>query len=171
MTAIPQASSRSTSVGRDIGLLLVSLALVGVVSVVGAGWTDTGSGSWYDQLDKPAWTPPGPVFAVVWSVLYLLMAVAAWLVARQGLDRPDVHRALLAYGVQLAANLGWTATFFLAQRPGWAVVEILALLGAVVVTIALFDRVSTVAATLLVPYLLWIGFATSLTIAIARGVG
>src|SRR5262245_23334145 len=89
--------------------LAISVAAVAVVSLLGRLWTDTATGSWYDQLDKPPWTPPGALFGIAWTVLYLSMAVAAWRVAKQGLERPDVRAALAAYAVQLVLNLGWTA--------------------------------------------------------------
>jgi benzodiazapine receptor len=149
------------------GTLLVSLAAVSLVALVGRGWTDTSTGSWYDGLSKPSWTPPGPVFGIVWTILYLMMAIAAWLVARQGLSRPEVRRALVVYTIQLALNLGWTATFFAAQRPGWAIVEIAALFVSVVVTMILFRPISTTAFWMMVPYAAWVLYATSLTIGIA----
>ena len=121
----------------------MSLVAVVLVAAIGTTWTDTAAGSWYDGLDKPAWTPPGAVFGIVWTVLYLMMAVAAWLVAREGLERDDVRRALSAYAVQLVLNLGWTATFFAAQRPGWAIVEIAALFAMVIVTIVSFRPISS----------------------------
>lgn len=151
---------------RAWSLLVVSIALVALVAAIGQRWTDTATGSWYDRLDKPAWTPPGATFGIVWTLLYLAMAVAAWLVARRGLERPDVRRAVVLYVVQLALNLGWTATFFAAERPGWAIVEIVCLFAAIVATIAAFRPISR-AAWLLVPYLAWVAYAGSLTIGIA----
>lgn len=152
---------------RALGWLIVSLLAVTVVSLVGRAWTDTAPESWYGQLDKPAWTPPGAVFGIVWTILYLAMAVAAWLVARHGLHRGDVRRALLLYGLQLVLNLGWTATFFAAERPGWAVVEIALLFVALIATMAYFGPISNGAFWLLVPYACWVAYAASLTIGIA----
>jgi translocator protein len=161
----PTARERSWA-GRWPGLVL-SFALVALVSLVGSWWTDTGDGSWYAQLEQPAWEPPDWLFGPVWTVLYILMAVAAWLVARCGLHRTDVQVALGLYVVQLALNLGWTGVFFGLEEPGWAVVEIVALIVALLATIGAFARLSRVAAALLVPYLLWIGYAGALTAGIA----
>jgi translocator protein len=147
--------------------LLLSFALVALVSLVGSLWTDTGDGSWYAQLEQPAWEPPDWLFGPVWTVLYVLMAVAAWLVARCGLHRRDVQVALGLYLVQLALNLGWTGVFFGLERPGWAVVEIAILVVVLIATIVAFWRIHRVAAALLVPYLLWVGYATALTAGIA----
>lgn len=166
--ASPPGHSRvSTGRGLQAALLVASLALVAAVALIGRGWTDTSAGSWYDEVDKPLWTPPGPAFGIVWTVLYVSMAVAAWLIARHGTRAPQVRLALIAYLVQLGLNLGWTAVFFAAQRPGWAVVEICILLAAVVLTIARFAPVSRTAAWMLVPYLAWVTYAATLTIGIA----
>lgn len=143
--------------------LAVSLALVTVVAVVGASWTDTGAGSWYDELDKPPWTPPGWAFGVVWTALYAAMAVAAWLVWRHT-DRPRArHQALGAYLVQLALNLGWTGVFFGLEAPGWATLEIVVLAVVLALTTRWFWPLHRIAAYLLVPYLGWVVFAASLS--------
>ena len=167
MLASFAASPRHRRVPLQPVLLVVSLAALALVALIGRTWTDTAAGSWYDALDKPAWTPPGAVFGIVWTVLYLMMAVSAWLVAREGLERPDVRRALLVYAVQLVLNLGWTALFFAAERPGWAILEIAALFVMVIVTIVTFRPISSTAAWLLVPYTAWVAYASSLTIGIA----
>lgn len=149
-------------VGQQVAGLGVSIAVVAVVALVGGLWTDTGPGSWYGSLEQPDWNPPDAVFGPVWSVLYLAMAVAAWLVWRP-LDRPwDRRWALIAYGVQLVLNLGWTGVFFGLERPGWALVEISLLALAVAVTIGLFWNVNRLAGALLLPYLGWVVFAASL---------
>lgn len=150
----------------DVALLVVSLAAVAVVSVVGSQWTETADGSWYDRLDLPPWNPPGAVFGIVWTILYVLMAVAAWLVARRGLAEPGVRVAVVLYVVQLLLNLAWTAVFFGFERPGWALAEIGLLAVAITATIWAFARVSAAAAWLLAPYLAWVLFASSLNLAI-----
>jgi tryptophan-rich sensory protein len=120
----------------------------------------TGPGEWYDSIDKSPLNPPGPVFGIVWSVLYVLMGVAAYLVWEQ----PGRVPAIAAWAVQLALNLAWTPIFFGLERPGWALAEIVVLLAAVVITIVMFRSRSRLAAALLLPYAAWIGFATYLTI-------
>jgi tryptophan-rich sensory protein len=165
------ASARSLNEGRvpplvAVLLLVLSLAIVAAVSLVGRSWTDTAAGSWYDRLDKPPWNPPGATFGIVWTVLYVLMAVGAWLVARRFGAREGVGVALAAYGMQLALNLGWTALFFAAERPGWAFAEIVVLAVAIAVTISTFRSVSTAAAWLLAPYLVWVCFAALINLAI-----
>lgn len=148
--------------GAQAAGLAVSLAAVAVVSLVGASWTDTGTDSWYASLEQPAWNPPDWLFGPVWSVLYLLMAVAAWLVWR-ATDRAVERRlALGAYALQLALNLAWTGVFFGLERPRWALVEILALAVAIAATIGLFARLHRTAGMLLVPYLAWVLYAGSI---------
>lgn len=102
----------------------------------------------------------------MWTVLYIMMAVAAWRVARVGVGLRAVRFALTMYGVQLALNLGWTAVFFALERPGWALVEIVVLLVVVVVTAVLFARLDSIAGWLMAPYCAWVAFATALTTAI-----
>jgi tryptophan-rich sensory protein len=162
----PTGSRASWWIERWPGLVL-SIGLVALVSLIGSSWTDTGDDSWYAQLEQSAWEPPDWLFGPVWGVLYLVMAVAAWLVARQGIRRRDVQVALGLYAVQLALNLAWTGVFFGLERPGWAVAEIVLLLVALIATLVAFCRVSRTAAALLVPYLLWVGYAASLTAGIA----
>ena len=162
----PCAGRASVSRAQDAAIFVVSLLAVGVVSWVGSRWTDTGSGSWYDRLDTPSWNPPGVTFGIVWTILYFLMAVAAWQVARRWRDRPGVAVAVALYAVQLLCNLAWTGLFFGLERPGWALAEQIVLLGLVAATIVAFARVSRLAAVLLVPYLAWVGFAITLNAAI-----
>jgi benzodiazapine receptor len=150
-------------------LLALSLALVFAAAAIGGLATarSVGAGSWYDRLDRAPWNPPSWVFGPAWTVLYVLMAVAAWLVAREGLERGEVQVALGMYLVQLVLNVGWSWVFFGWRLPGWALVEILVLLAAIVATAVLFGRVSAVAGWLLVPYVGWVAFAASLNAWIA----
>ena len=124
-------------------------------------------GDWYAGLNKPSWTPPPWVFAPVWSVLYLSMAIAAWLVwVRRGL--PGTKLALRLFVAQLALNALWSWIFFGLQQPGWAAIEIAILWVAIAMTVAAFAKVRVLAAILLVPYLLWVSYAVSLNLGIWR---
>ena len=118
-------------------------------------------GEWYAALQKPSWNPPGWIFGPVWSALYTLMAVAAWLVWRRG-GFAAQGRPLGAFLAQLALNALWTPLFFGLHRPGVAFAEILLLGLAIAWTIGLFWRVQRAAAWLLAPYLAWVGFAAVL---------
>jgi translocator protein len=138
-----------------LGWLLAAFvtAAVGAVASVDAA-------SFYAQLSKPSWAPPAWVFGPVWTVLYGLMGIAAWLVWRS----PGPKRAALTlFGTQLVANALWSWLFFALHRGALAAVEILVLLALIVAMIVAFWRISRVAALLMVPYLLWVGFASLLT--------
>ena len=118
-------------------------------------------GEWYAGLAKPSWNPPSWVFGPVWSVLYTLMAVAAWLVWCRGGWRAQ-GRPLGLYLVQLVLNAAWSPLFFGFHRPGLALIDIILMFIAIAATMLAFFRVRTVAGLLLVPYLIWVGFASIL---------
>jgi tryptophan-rich sensory protein len=122
-------------------------------------------GAWYDALARPTWTPPDWLFAPVWSVLYLAMAVAGWLVWR-ALPGSRLHVAVFVWVAQLLLNASWSWIFFGLHQPGPALLDILLLLALIVWFISAASRVSSAAAWLFVPYLLWVGFATALNAAI-----
>jgi tryptophan-rich sensory protein len=141
--------------------LLASFAAGGVGAVASVD-----AAAFYAQLNKPPWAPPAGVFGPVWSTLYALMGVAAWLVWRS----PGAKGlALGLFGAQLAANALWSWLFFAWHRGALAAVEVLVLLALILATVAVFRRSSRLAAVLLVPYLLWVGFASLLTWAVWRG--
>lgn len=146
--------------------LVVSLLAVFVVATLGGLATPTGTGTWYESIEKPAWNPPSAVFGPVWTLLYVAMAVAAWLVAREGLDRREVRIALVAYGVQLVLNLAWSVVFFGLEAPEAGLVVIAALLVSIVVTMVRFWRITAPAGWLFVPYVAWVAFAASLNLGI-----
>ncbi|MBN8458580.1 MAG: tryptophan-rich sensory protein [Verrucomicrobia bacterium] len=123
----------------------------------------TPPGEGYEMLEKPAWNPPAWVFGPVWTVLYLLMAVAAWLVWKHGGWSAN-RRPLGFYLTQLTLNAAWTPAFFGLQNPGLALAVIVLLLAAIVATLKTFSAVHRTAAGLLVPYLLWVNFATVLNL-------
>ncbi|HEY8452645.1 MAG: TspO/MBR family protein [Micromonosporaceae bacterium] len=135
-------------------------AVVAAVALVGSLAVDGGRG--YARLDRPAWAPPGWVFAPVWTVLYASIAVAGWLVWRRvGLGPP-----LVPYAVQLLLNAVWTPLFFGAGAYGPATVDVVLLWLAIGATVVVFHRVHRVAAWLLVPYWAWVTYAAALTVAI-----
>ncbi len=125
------------------------------------------TGGWYATLAKPAWNPPGWLFGPVWTALYLMMAVAAWMVWRRGGWRAQ-RGPLTLYLTQWALNALWTPLFFGLHRPDWAFAEILILLLAILATLAAFWRVKPLAGALLIPYTVWTGFATLLNYTIWR---
>jgi benzodiazapine receptor len=147
-----------------------ALALLGwLVLCFGAAATGAfvSKGGWYADLAKPSWNPPSWVFAPVWTTLYGMMAVAAWLVWRRGGWR-DQARPLGAFLFQWALNALWTPLFFGMHRPDLALLDIVALWLALAVTVGRFWKVSRTAGALLVPYLAWVGFAAVLNFTIWR---
>ena len=124
-------------------------------------------GEWYATLKKPSWNPPDWIFGPVWSALYTMMAVAAWLVWKRG-GFAAQRRPLTLFLVQLALNALWTPLFFGLHRPGLAFVEIVMLWLAIAATLAAFRPVSRPAAWLLVPYLAWVSFAAVLNFTLWR---
>lgn len=145
--------------------LFAFVVLCLVVSVLGGAVTATSVTTWYPTLVKPSFNPPNWAFAPVWTILYICMAVAAWRVWRQ--KTADGRRlALIAFGVQLALNLAWSFIFFGAQWIGLAMVEIAALLLAIIATAVLFWRIDRPAGLLFVPYIAWVGYATTLNVSL-----
>ena len=136
-------------------------AVVALVAVVGA-LASMNAKDVYADLSLPAWAPPPALFGPVWTVLYVMVAVSGYLYSRAGGDR----RGLVWFAVGLVLNAAWTPLFFAAGAYGLALVDIVLLDAATVVTAVLFRRCSPVAALLLVPYLCWIGYATALNTAI-----
>ncbi|HEX6252115.1 MAG TPA: TspO/MBR family protein [Gemmatimonadaceae bacterium] len=143
------------------------IALSVVAGAIGA-FASADAGSFYQQLQRPAWAPPAWLFGPVWTALYLMMGIAAWLVWRES-GNPETRSALILYGTQLAANALWTWLFFAWRQGAWAFAEILVLLLLIVATTVAFWRIRAAAGLLLLPYLLWVGFATALTYTTWRG--
>lgn len=166
MRSRPQErSSASSPLGDGLALaalLAVCFAAAGIGAVATAGNIDT----WYRALDKPPWTPPDATFSIVWPILYAMMAVAAWLVWRQRSEDPAVRAALILFAIQLAINVSWSWAFFAGRSPALGMAVIVALLTALTATIVRFWTTSRLSGWLMVPYLMWVGFAAMLNAAI-----
>jgi tryptophan-rich sensory protein len=144
---------------------LVIFALLTLAAATVGGLASARAADYYASLSPPSWAPPGWLFGVVWTPLYVLIAVAPWLVWRER-GHHAVDAAITVWAVQLVLNALWTWIFFAWEKPGAALVEIIVLLVVIAGTIVLFARVSTLAAALLVPYLVWVAFATVLNFAL-----
>ena len=142
--------------------VLVSLAAGGVGALATRDARD-----FYAALVKPSWAPPGSLFGPVWTVLYLLMGVAAWLVWRRA-GWSGARGALTLFVVQLVVNAAWSWIFFAWRHGPLALADIVVLLALIVATMIAFARVDGRAAALLLPYLGWVTFATALTYSIWR---
>jgi benzodiazapine receptor len=151
----PSSTLRSALALAGFILVTFCAPLVGIFAKPGA---------WYAALNKPSWNPPGWIFGPAWTLLYTLMAIAAWLVwKRDGWQRP-----LQLYFAQLLLNAAWTPLFFGAHQLGWALFEIVALWLAILLTLMNFHRVNKTAAWLFVPYLGWVTFASVLNFTLWR---
>jgi translocator protein len=141
--------------------LLVSLLLPLAVGAVAGRFTASAIPGWYAQLNQPVFNPPNWIFAPVWTSLYLLMGISFFLVWRQA-PSPQRQQAIRWFLLQLALNFAWSFLFFYFKQIGWAFVEIVLMLTAIVFTLRSFYKVSPMAAWLNLPYLLWVCFATVL---------
>ncbi len=121
-------------------------------------------GAWYAELRKPRWCPPNWLFGPAWGVLFCAIAVAGWLVWRE----VGFGAAMVAYGLQLVLNFGWSWLFFGMKRPDLAFYELIALWLSIALCIALFLPISPLAALLFLPYLAWVGFAGFLNLTLWR---
>lgn len=155
-------AGRKEQVWGLAGWVLVTFAAAGL-----GAWASAHAAEFYAQLDKPQWAPPAGVFGPVWTLLYVLMAWAVWLVWRIR-GWPTAPRTLALYLVQLAANALWSWLFFGWHLGAAAFIEVLLLWLLIAATIAAFHKVHHLAAWLLVPYLAWVSFATALTFAVWR---
>ena len=147
--------------------LVISIAVCLAAGGLGAIATTPEIDAWYQTIEKPSWNPPSFVFGPVWTILYVLMAIAAWLVwQRDGFAKAKVPLTLFA--IQLLLNVAWSWIFFHFHQPGWAFVEILVLWLAIVATMVAFFKKTALAGWLMGPYLAWVSFAAVLNFTIWR---
>jgi tryptophan-rich sensory protein len=150
---------------RSAAVLIVSTGTCLLVGVSGSLVTATSVRDWYPLIQKPWWTPPSAAFGPVWTVLYLMMGVSAWLIWRNTVEGAR-RMALLIFVTQLVLNSTWSFLFFGLRSPGWAALEIVLLWCSIVATMLAFARISRLAAGLLLPYLSWVSYAAALNVAI-----
>jgi translocator protein len=146
--------------------LVVCLAVCIGSGLIGSIFTRSSISSWYIFLQKPSFTPPNWLFAPVWFLLYILMGVAAFLIWRKGLNQFQVRESIIIFIIQLVLNAGWSYAFFGLKSPGAGLIVIVPLWTAILLTIINFFRVSRIAAYLLIPYIIWVSYATALTFSI-----
>jgi len=150
---------------RALVLLLALSALAGFIGSLASPGMSESAAAWYAALRKPAWTPPEALFSIIWPVLYVLIAVAAWLVWCDR-HRELVRPALGLYALQLALNAAWSLAYFGLRSPGAGLLVIVGLLVALGFTMRAFARVNRIAAALLAPYFAWVLFAAALNASI-----
>ena len=152
--------------GPDILKLIVSLVVCQAAGFIGLIFTRPAISTWYAELSKPRFTPPDWVFGPVWISLYILIGIAAFLVWRRGFHHQVVRRGLAYFGVQLILNALWPFFFFGLRSPLAGLIEISILGIAVILTVQRFLQSSRTAGLLLIPYFLWVAFATGLNLSI-----
>lgn len=162
-----EPNSQPMSFNRQMAGLVAWFLVAFTAAASGAFATATTVGNWYPHIAKPWWTPPTWLFPPVWTTLYLLMAIAVWLVWRQG-GFAAARGPLILFLVQLALNSVWSAIFFTMERPDLASIEVVVLWLVLVLTCIAFWRRVRLAGVLLLPYLFWVTYAAALTIQISR---
>ena len=151
---------------NNILKLVIAIVISELAGVLGSLFTMPSIPTWYATLIKPALNPPSWVFGPVWTMLFILMGIAAFLVWKRGLNRKDVKIALIVFIGQLALNALWSIIFFGLHNPGIAFIEIIFLWLAILATIIVFSKISRPAAWLLLPYIIWVSFAAYLNYSI-----
>jgi tryptophan-rich sensory protein len=141
--------------------VLIPLIIGSLSGIANIGNLDT----WYVQLNKPSFNPPGYLFGPVWTFLYLLMGVSLYLVWKSPEGKLRTN-ALVVFGLQMLLNFAWSFIFFYFRQTGWALVDIIALWILILVMILIFYKISKVAALIQIPYLLWVSFASVLNASI-----
>lgn len=158
--SVHSMKSRSKIITGFIICLLIPLVIGGISGYI----TSSEINTWFSALRKPSFNPPNTVFGPVWTVLYLLMGISSFLVWK-GPETRLRNKALAVYGAQLFLNFWWSIIFFSFHSLLFAVIEIIALWALITYMIVLFGKVSKTAAYLNLPYILWVSFATLLTVA------
>jgi translocator protein len=149
----------------DLTALILSILLAEGVGLL-SGYLGMSDRTFYKNLVRPSFSPPGWIFPIVWTILYLLMAIAAYRIWLQGKEGKDVKKALKLYGIQLVLNFLWTIIFFRFQLFGAAFIELMVLLVFILLTTFSFYEIDKKAAYLMIPYILWVSFAGVLNYAI-----
>lgn len=147
---------------KKLSYIAISVGICLLIGFLSGFATQSSVHDWYPTLNKPSFNPPNWIFAPVWTVLYILMGIAAGLVWSKGFHHIWVKTALYHFGFQLLFNALWSILFFGLKDPFWALLIILILLMLILLTIKWFKVVSATAAYLLIPYFLWVCFATLL---------
>lgn len=148
------------------GKLIVSIVACQAAGLVGAIFTVSSTGTWYQTIEKPDFTPPSAVFGPVWTGLYILMAIAVYKVWVLGWDNIKVKIGLILFLIQLLVNATWSFSFFGLQNPYLGLVNIVILLVLITVTTIFFFKLRKISGFLMIPYFLWVAFATALNYSI-----
>lgn len=147
--------------------IIICIAICIIVGISASIATQSSISTWYPHLNKPFFNPPNWIFAPVWTILYILMGIAAGIIWNKKTLYPSaVNNALWIFALQLLLNTFWSFLFFGMKNPLFALIDILFLLSVIVWTIRSFKKISEIASYLLFPYILWVSFATILNFSI-----
>lgn len=150
----------------EIIKLAICIGVCLAAGFIGSIFTSASIPTWYTTLEKPSFNPPNWLFAPVWTILFILMGVSAFLVWRVGLSKPNVKVALVIFIIQLIFNAFWSVAFFGLRSPIAGLIVIVILWVAILLTILSSIKVSITAGILLIPYILWVSFASILNVSI-----
>jgi benzodiazapine receptor len=153
---------------KEIIRFIVSIVICQSAGLIGSLFTTPSIPTWYAGLQKPPFNPPNVVFAPVWTVLFFLMGVSLFLVWRFGFEKRVVKVSLILFFSQLVLNILWSVLFFGLKQPMLAFIEIVILWIFILLTIIYFFKVSRTASILMIPYILWVSFASILNFFIWR---
>lgn len=148
--------------------LLISIISPFIAAAIGSFFTYSEIQTWYSSLNKPLFSPPNWLFGPVWTLLYTLMGISFYLFWKTKPEKKDLKKGLLLFSGQLVLNALWSIIFFGLKKPGLALVEIIVLWFVILANILFFNKYSKSSAFLLVPYILWVSFASVLNFAIWR---
>jgi tryptophan-rich sensory protein len=141
---------------------IISVGVCLMSGVIGSFFTTPSIPTWYTSLTKPSFNPPNWLFAPVWTTLFILMGMAAFIIWQKGLKKKGVKKALVFFLVQLIFNVLWSFLFFKFHSPFWALLDIAVLWIFILLTTIKFFKISKIAGILLIPYFLWVSFASIL---------
>jgi len=148
--------------GYEIPKLITALGVTLITGFIGTFFTAEPVTTWYTKLNKPYWTPPDWAFGPIWTIIYILIGIAAYLIWKNGLERKDVKIALLVFALQLILNLLWSVLFFGFKSIYGGLIEIIILWITILINLILFYRISKFAGILFLPYLVWVTIASYL---------
>jgi translocator protein len=146
----------------------IACALLAATLTSALGALATDLGAWYYALRKPSWQPPDWLFGPVWTTIFALAAIAGWLAWRKAPDRAHRSRMVLAFAVNFVLNVAWSVLFFRLQRPDFALLEVGLLWSSIATLMVIMWGYSRTSSALLVPYLVWVSFASVLNLSIAQ---
>ncbi len=153
---------------NNILIFISSIVICQMAGIIGSIFTTPAIPTWYANINKPTFRPPNWVFAPVWTTLFLLMGIALFLIWKKGPEKKENRIAFSVFIIQLILNTLWSVLFFGLKSPFAAFIEIIFLWAAILASIILFFRISRLAGALLIPYILWVSFASVLNFSIWR---